>query len=259
MILKKFRTHSHVNLLKPGETRFATQFIMLERLKVKGSKDSLIKTYIDPTLTQSVSNKSNAYKSLFECAKDLVFDPHFCIEVDYLCSILEPIEVLLRFSDNSLKIPVGFIGVIYYKYYLFTLKLSNFGFRNRNHMVSLANKRWLELHSPLHSEGFCVHPAYQGYDQHTNQDVWKEFLDQDVMDTWCDGATKKKILSRYTFYREKRSLFSTDAASSLSQDFDDPVYWWSNFGCEVPELQSFAMKAQSQSTSASPCETNWSL
>ena len=82
---------------------------------------------------------------------------------------------------------------------------------------------------------------------------------RDVMDTWFDGATKKKILSQYTFYREKRSLFSTDAASSFSQDIDDPVSWWSNFGCEVPELQSFAMKALSQSTSASPCETNWSL
>ena len=43
---------------------------------------------------------------------------------------------------------------------------------------------------PLHSVGFCVHPAYQGYDQHTNQDVWKEFLD--VMDTWCDGAKKEE-------------------------------------------------------------------
>ena len=42
MILKTFRTHSHVDLLKPEETRFFTQFIMLERLK--GSKDSLIKT-----------------------------------------------------------------------------------------------------------------------------------------------------------------------------------------------------------------------
>jgi len=80
-----------------------------------------------------------------------------------------------------------------------------------------------------------------------------------VMDTWCDGATKKKILSQYTFYREKRGLFSTDTALSFSQDFDDPVSWWSNFGCEVPELQNFTMKALSQSTSASPCETNWSL
>ena len=77
------------------------------------------------------------------------------------------------------------------------------------------------------------------------------------MDTYCDGATKKKILSQFTFYREKRYLFFTDAA--FSQDFDDPVSWWSNFGCEVPELQSLAMKALSQSTSASSCETSWSL
>ena len=82
--------------------------------------------------------------------------------------------------------------------------------------------------------------------------------------SWTRGVTaqkKRKILSQYTFYREKRGLFSTDAASSFSQDFDDPVSWWSNFGCEVPELQSFAMKlkALSQSTSASPCKTNWSL
>ena len=91
----------------------------------------------------------------------------------------------------------------------------------------------------------------------SDQSTRVDFID--VMDTWCDGATKKKILSQYTFYREKRGLFSTDAASSFSQDFDDPVSWWSNFGCEVPELQSFAIKALSQSTSASPCETNWSL
>ena len=144
MILKTFRSHSNVDLLKPGETRFASQFIMLERLK--SSKDSLIKIYIDLTLTESVSNKSNAYKNLFDSAKDLVFDPHFWIEVDYLCSVLEPIIVLLRLSDNSLEIPVGFIGLIYHKYYLFTLNISNFSFRNRNHkMVSLANKRWREL------------------------------------------------------------------------------------------------------------------
>ena len=39
--------------------------------------------------------------------------------------------------------------------------------------------------------------------RHTNQDVWKEFLD--VMDTWCDAATKKKILSQYTFTKRKEA------------------------------------------------------
>ena len=70
-------------------------------------------------------------------------------------------------------------------------------------MINLANKRWNEQHSPIYSVGFSVHPAYQGYDQHTNQHAWNEFLD--VIDKWYDRDTKKNILSQYTFYQEKRA------------------------------------------------------
>ena len=49
----------------------------------------------------------------------------------------------------------------------------------------------------------------------SDQSTRVDFID--VMDTWCDGATKKKILSQYTFYREKRGLFST---MTLSQVLD---------------------------------------
>ena len=80
--------------------------------------------------------------------------------------------------------------------------------------------------------------------------------------SWTRGVTaqkKRKILSQYTFYREKRGLFSTSLPQVLAKILTIAVSWWSNFGCEVPELQSFAMKALSQSTSASPYEMNWSL
>ena len=46
-----------------------------------------------------VSQKTDSYKELFNFAKDLIFDPNFWVDVDYLCSI----------SDYSYKIPVGFI------------------------------------------------------------------------------------------------------------------------------------------------------
>ena len=87
-------------------------------------------------------------------------------------------------------------------------------------MINLANKRWNELHSPIHSVGFSVHTAYQGYDQHTNQHAWNEFLD--VIDKWYDRDTKKNILSQYTFYQEKRGLFPREAAD-FNVDEDDPV------------------------------------
>ena len=111
---------------------------------MKNCRESLVKCNIDLNLADSVSQKTDSYKELFNFAKDLIFDPHFWVDVDYLCSILVPIIliVILRFSDNSYKIPVGFIGLVCYKYYLFTVNIANFAFQNRVHksdMTNLAN------------------------------------------------------------------------------------------------------------------------
>ena len=54
---------------------------MLDRLE--NCKESLIKCYIDPTLADSVSQKTDSYKELFNFAKDLIFDPNFWVDVDY--------------------------------------------------------------------------------------------------------------------------------------------------------------------------------
>ena len=147
MILCTLRKYSKVQLLKPGETRFTTQFIMLERLK--NCRDSLVNCYIDPTLAESVSQKAPGFKDLFKPSKDLVFDLHFWYNLEHLHNIMEPIMVLLRLSDNSNKIPVNFVGVLYHKYYMFTIHVSNFSYRNRNHkndIVKLVDERWNKLH-----------------------------------------------------------------------------------------------------------------
>jgi hypothetical protein len=258
MILNTFRKYSKLELLKPGETRFATQFIMLDRLKY--CKQAVVNCYIDPSLAESVSAKSQSYKDLFKVAKDLIFDPKFWKDVDYIHSIMEPIILLLRLTDNDNKIPVGFVGILYHKYYTFTIHVANFMYRNRNQrndIVKLVDDRWVELHSPLHSAGFCVHPAYQVFHQHTNEDVWKDLLY--LLDRWCDLPTKKSILAQFIVYRERRGIFSRDVALGFDVSTDDPIAWWSNFGCEVPQLQAFAIKVLSQCVTASPCETNWSL
>ena len=115
MILNKFRKYSKLELLKPGETRFATQFIMLDSLK--DCKQAALNCYFDPSLAESVSAKSQSYKDLFKVAKDLIFDPKFWKDVDYIHSIMEPIILLLRLTDNNNKIPVGFVGILYHKYF----------------------------------------------------------------------------------------------------------------------------------------------
>ncbi|XP_077243166.1 uncharacterized protein LOC143883731 [Tasmannia lanceolata] len=37
-----------------------------------------------------------------------------------------------------------------------------------------------------------------------------------------------------------------------------PVAWWNQFGCDVEELQTFAIRILSQACSATGCEKNWS-
>ena len=83
----------------------------------------------------------------------------------------------------------------------------------------------------------------------------------------CVLCTYKSIIlpnfrnqkAQFIVYRERRGIFSRDVALGFDVSTDDPIAWWSNFGCEVPQLQAFAIKVLSQCVTASPCETNWSL
>jgi hypothetical protein len=51
-------------------------------------------------------------------------------------------------------------------------------------------------------------------------------------------------------------LFANLAAFLVAKE--KPAHkWWSSYGSETPELQSFAIKVLSQVTVASACERNW--
>ena len=60
--LAYFRTHSTLELLKPGETRFATNFIMLQRLFQ--CKDALQETVVSRECKQWIANKTYKEKGL---------------------------------------------------------------------------------------------------------------------------------------------------------------------------------------------------
>jgi hypothetical protein len=57
-------------------------------------------------------------------------------------------------------------------------------------------------------------------------------------------------------YRNTDSLFANPAAFLVAKEM--PAHkWWSSYGSETPELQSFAIKVLSQVTVASACERKW--
>jgi hypothetical protein len=64
--------------------------------------------------------------------------------------------------------------------------------------------------------------------------------------------------SQLSQFRSGHGIFGRPLAKAAASSL--PAYqWWLNFGANVPELQSFAVKVLSQTASSSEAERNWSL
>ncbi len=82
---------------------------------------------------------------------------------------------------------------------------------------------------------------------------FQEIHDKFFPDVW-DQANIEKQLARY---RIMEGLFADPAAFLVAKEM--PAHtWWSSYGSETPELQSFAIKVLSQVIVALACERNWS-
>ncbi|XP_042950319.1 uncharacterized protein LOC122282432 [Carya illinoinensis] len=72
-----------------------------------------------------------------------------------------------------------------------------------------------------------------------------------------DPDDQDKIIEELDLYRTSVGEFGHSLAIR-QRDKLNPVAWWSQFGCEVPTLQKFAVRILSQCCSATGCERNWS-
>lgn len=83
-----------MELLKPGETRFASYFVMLQR--VTETKDTLQETVMDREYKQWLGSlKKVSKKDEGKTVTDTVIDDRFWKSAEELISICEPIITLL--------------------------------------------------------------------------------------------------------------------------------------------------------------------
>jgi len=98
--LAHFRKKSTLELLKPGATRFASYFIMLQRLLE--AEDALQETVIDREYKQWVNSvKNKAIRDESKAVVEKAVEESFWESVTQLTSICEPIISLLRLVDGS--------------------------------------------------------------------------------------------------------------------------------------------------------------
>ena len=119
---------------------------------------------------------------------------------------------------------------------------------------------WNYMHVDLHSLGFCVDPEYHSHLSNMSNDVWEEFIRcaqrmLKAAPTSC-GYTIDQLTSEYAQYQNLTNSYTDNV---LEKARNMPAHlWWQQWGRSTPALRFVAMRALSQTVSASCSEQAWS-
>lgn len=249
-LLKKHSPNK--GLLRPADTRFGTNVIMLERLvEVKDNLQEMVasrkyKAWVQKRALEDASSSITKH----------ITSDNFWLRCQLYLDINKPVYELLRLIDGCAPV----IGKVYYRMFEIQEKINNFPgitAQQRKDLYQPFVHRWAMLHTDLHAAGFLLDPEYVHMAQHSNEEVMDGFYKL-VEKLFPDGQQQVLLANQLTQFRSGHGIFGRPIAKAAAGTM--PAYqWWLNFGASVPELQSFAVRVLSQTASSSEAERNWSL
>lgn len=245
-----FRTYSEHEIVKPAETRFATHFLLIDRLvKVK---DSLQKTVIDEKYKAWTASLKRTVQDVADEVNDLVLSNIFWKKVADVVQLCEPIVKLLRLCDSGQPA----LGKVYWGMFKLQEHIAAMPSNKRAPLQRAFKDRWEMLHSDLHSVAYMLDPEYSDHDSKSVEEVmtgWLNVLDK----MYDDEEDKQSVISDYSKYQNKEGIFARDVVWASAHRM--PAWkWWAEFGATVPHLQKLAIKVLAQPTAAVACERSWS-
>jgi len=239
-------------LLKPADTRFGTNIIMLKRLV--DLKDSLQEMVATRKYKAWVHKRSLADASI-PITKCITSDS-FWNKCQLYVDINKPVYELLRLIDGCTPV----IGKVYYRMFEIQEKINNFPgitAQQRKELYQPFVDRWAMMHTHFHAAGFLLDPEYVHMAQHSNEEVMNGFY-QLVEKLFSDSQQQVLLANQLTQFRSGHGIFGRPIAKAAAGTM--PAYqWWLNFGASVPEMQCLAVRVLSQTASSSDAERNWSL
>lgn len=258
-----FREKSAKDLLKPGDTRFATNFIMLDRmLEVKEALQGVV-----VGREWREWNEKSSHSDEGDEVRDCVLRSGFWKNVQEVLALTKGTVALLRECDRGVPI-VGKVYVAMFNCeqelealrdgtseYCPGIKVSA---QKYAQVHAIWEKRCEMLHSDMHAAGFVLDPEYQSPEngQHSNAEVMRGFhnIIEKLLPDVEDQVNAIEQLAKYRKLEGEfgRAFVKASAKKLLGWK------WWVEWGSECPELQKVAQKVLSQVSCASACERNWS-
>lgn len=152
-VLARFRQHSAGrNLLRPGLTRFSTNFIAIK--SIIDQRNAIESLFLDKEFLKSDEEKTKQARQV----KNIISNEMFWTTCQNACIMVGPLLKMIRFLDSD-KPTMG---------YLFhalatcveTIQMGLVSNQNAS-IVGVIKKRWKsQLSSPLHAASYFLNPYY---------------------------------------------------------------------------------------------------
>ncbi|XP_073034578.1 uncharacterized protein [Primulina eburnea] len=264
-------------LLRPGITRFATEFISLESL-VRYSQD--LKRLCTSIEWQEYNNTSKRRKDA-EKITAIILDAKFWKSARGICAAMEPLVKVLKLVDQDNK-PT--LSIIYEAMDRAKLCIQQ-SVKDWKLYWDVIDERWYnQLHQHLHAAGkmrlylhkinsllwllsyilkiLCVlayflNPMLQYSGTCVYTDEVRRGLKTVIKRLEPDLNAQASMINEIKLFTEQIGEFGSPLAK-MAVKKSLPAEWWNEYGEEAPHLRKIAIKVLSQTCSSSGCERNWS-
>ena len=267
-----FRANNETELATWCHTRFGT--VYLTCASVVKEERALMAMIVDPEFDKWARKKE--YTEIAARMKKTFLKSTFWVKLKIVVQVTEKVFKVLRALDSDMPS----MPWVYYWMHQLVAGMKKFkpvpGVLTKRHvqvLVKMTKDRWEHMYAHIHGAGFLLNPfvMYSGY--HATCDEFnrtqakkslKRFIEgfiQSVGDKNAKGAkARRDCHASYVAYVNKKGEFRHVDAQEAAKDKQtiNPAEWWQMYGEDHEILQNTAMQILSQTTSASPCERNWS-
>ncbi|XP_074301221.1 uncharacterized protein LOC141632583 [Silene latifolia] len=276
MVKSLFKKYSNHQLLHVAKTRFASHYIVAERLGlVKSALDQMV---IDPewrTLFRSPPNNPNDIKA--KKIRMLILDESWWEKIEYFLEFGKPIYEMIRIGDKDAPV----LHLVYDMWDSMIEEVKMIIFKKEEKDIhcdsspffdaiqQVLESRWNKSNTPLHCLAHSLVPKYYGTKWQTEgRNIFQRVAphqDQEVSSQrnlcfqrlFVDPQELRNVMKEYGSFSSGLDFFSL-AHVLAARDDEEPISWWANYGSSAPHLQTLAFKLLSQPASSSCCERNWS-
>ncbi|GBG78903.1 hypothetical protein CBR_g28617 [Chara braunii] len=242
-------------LIQPGETRFGTNFLMLQRLRE--CEPVLLSTVSNPRWDNSPWDRAAATRA--QTCKELIRDPAWWSTVDRACTVLEPVYALMKNMDKDgrMGMQVWSLGITLEK----RMAATPMDSETRGIVMRKVKDHVRMMALPVHVAAWMLHPLHRSprlFDDLASEEIANTLTHFTSVHAKTSKEYKECWNSLKSFHHMDPEWIGPNSEEALTGGHVSMAQWWLMYGKRHPTLTKIAVKVLSVWTTASPCERNWS-